>query len=117
MTDSDDEAPRRQRVASVTEIRLPGPPDEVAPLEEHPSVVPDTPWLGITASLSDEMDLGRGRRRDRVVALLVAAALVMAMVFSGWAYISYQHQQAQMAMAQRENDLFTAPDAKLISRR
>ena len=114
VTDSGDEAPRRQRVASVTELRPPGPPDEVAPLEEHPSVVPDTPWLGITASLSDEMDLGRGRRRDRMLALLVAAALVMAVVFSGWAYISYQHEQAQMAMAQRENDLFTARDAKLI---
>jgi anti-sigma factor RsiW len=115
VTDSDDKAPRRQRVASVTEIRPPGPPDEVAPLEEHPSVVPDTPWLGITASLSDHMDLGRGRRRDRLLALLVAAALVMAVVFSGWAYISHQHEQAQMAMAQRENDLFTARDANLIS--
>jgi anti-sigma factor RsiW len=114
VTDSGDEAPRRQRVASVTELRPPGPPGEVAPLEEHPSVVPDTPWLGITASLSDEMDLGRGRRRDRLLALLVAAALVMAVVFSGWAYISYQHEQAQMAMAQRENDLLTAPDANLI---
>jgi Anti-sigma-K factor rskA/Putative zinc-finger len=114
VTDSGDEAPRRQRVASVTELRPPGPPNEVAPLEEHPSVVPDTPWLGITASLSDEMDLGRSRRRDRMLALIVAVALVMAVVFSGWAYISYQHERAQMAMAQRENDLFTAPDANLI---
>jgi anti-sigma factor RsiW len=116
LTGSGDEAPRRLRVASVTEIRPTGPPDEVAPLEEHPSVVPDTPWLGITASLSDEMDLGRGRRRDRVLALLVAAALVMAVVFSGWVYISWQNEQSQIAAAHRETDLLTAPDAKVYPR-
>ena len=113
--ESGEQAPRRLRVASVTEIRPAGPPDEVAPLEEHPSVVPDTPWLGITANLSDELDPGRGRRRDRVLALLVAAALVMAVVFSGWVYTSWQHDQAQVAAAQRETDLFTARDAKVYT--
>jgi anti-sigma factor RsiW len=115
ITEAGDEVPRRQRMASVTEIRPPGSPDEVAPLEEHPSVVPDTPWLGITASLSDDMDLGHRRRRDRVLALLVAAALVMAVVLSGWVYISWQSEQAQMVAAERETDLLTAPDAKVYS--
>lgn len=115
LVDAGDEAPRRLRVASVTELRPPDRPDEVAPLEEHPSVVPDTPWLGIAAGLSDELDLGRGRRRDRVLALLVAAALVMAVVFSGWVYISWQHEQAQMAEARRETDLLTGEGVKIYT--
>ncbi len=114
-TESGEEAPRRQWVASDTKVRPAGPPDEVAPLEEHPSVVPNKPWLDITENLSDDMDAGRSRRRDRVLALLVAAALVMAVVFSGWVYVSWQQEQAQVAATHRETALLTARDARVYT--
>lgn len=111
-TDAGAETPRRSRVASVTEIR-PLDPDEVAPLEEHPSVVPESPWLGITAALSDDLDVRRGQRKDRVLAALVAAALAMAVILGGWAYVSTQQNQTRVAEAQRETELLTASDARV----
>ena len=112
VADAGSEAPRRSRVASVTEIR-PSHPAEVAPLEEHPSVVPESPWLGITAALSDDLNARRNRRRDRVLAVVIAAALVLAVVFSGWLYLSWQQNQTRAAEAQRETELLTAPDAEV----
>lgn len=70
-------APRRA-LAPVTKLR-PGEPHRVAPLEEHPSVVPEEPWLDVAAALSD--DLGRlNRWRNRVFGALVAVAVVAALV-------------------------------------
>ena len=100
--------------AAVTELRPLGP-DEVAPLDEHPSEVPDWTWLGVTAGLSDDVDARRARRTDRLLAVLVAAALVVALAFSGWVYVSWQANQTQTSQAQQETDLLTAPDAKVIT--
>jgi anti-sigma factor RsiW len=100
--------------AAITELRPLGP-DEVAPLDEHPSEVPDWTWLGVTASLSDDLAARRGRRTDRVLAALVAAALVVALAFSGWVYVSWQESQTQVSAAKRETELLTAPDAKVYT--
>ena len=100
--------------AAVTELRPLGP-DEVAPLDEHPSEVPDWTWLGVTASLSDDLTDRRSRRTDRILAALLAAALVVALAFSGWVYVSWQQNQTQVAEAQRETDLLTAPDVKVYT--
>lgn len=109
--DGRDVAPRRALPGQVTQIR-PSGPDEVAPLEEHPSVLPEQPWLDVTANLSQETPR-RGRPRDRLLAGLVAAALVMAVVLSGWVYVSWEQNQARVAAARQETDLLTAPDAQV----
>ena len=104
-------SPRAGLLASVTELR-PLEPHEVAPLEEHPSVVPDMPWLGVAAALSEDMGR-RSRWRDRVLGGLLAAALVVALVLGGWVYVSQQQIQTQTTQAQQETELLTAPDAKI----
>ena len=100
--------------AAITELRPLGP-DEVAPLDEHPSEVPDWTWLGVTAGLSDDVDTRRARRTDRLLAVLVATALVVALAFSGWVYVSWQANQTQTSQAQQEMDLLTAPDVKVYT--
>lgn len=107
------EAAPRRALAPVTELR-PLDPHEVTPLEEHPSVIPDTPWLGVAAALSD--DLGRRSRwRDRVLSGLVAAAVVVALVLTGWVYVSREQEQTRAAAGQREIALLTAPDVKVFT--
>jgi anti-sigma factor RsiW len=101
--------------AAVTGLRPLGP-DEVAPLDEHPSEVPDWTWLGVTAGLSDDVDVRRTRRTDRLLTVLVAAALVVALAFSGWVYVSWQANQTQTSEAQQETNLLTAKDVKVITR-
>ena len=90
-------------------------PDEVAPLDEHPSEVPDWSWLGVTANLSDDLTARRTRRTDRILTAFVAAALVVALAFSGWVYVSWQQNQTQVSEAQQENELLTAADAKVYT--
>jgi Anti-sigma-K factor rskA/Putative zinc-finger len=105
------EAAPRRALAPVTELR-PLEPHEVAPLEEHPSVVPDMPWLGVAAALTDDVDR-RSRRWSRVLIVLVAVALVAALALGAWVYVSRQQIQAQASQAQRETELLTAPDVRL----
>ena len=52
---------RPKAPATVTELR-PFNPDEVTPLDEHPSVLPDTSWVGMTADLAEDLSGGRSRR-------------------------------------------------------
>jgi anti-sigma factor RsiW len=102
-------APRRA-LAPVTELR-PLEPHEVVPLEEHPSEVPDEPWLGMAAALSE--DMGRlSRWQERVLGAVLAVALVVALVLGGWLYVSRQQIQTQETRAQQETQLLTAPDAE-----
>jgi hypothetical protein len=98
--------------AAATELRPLGP-DEVAPLDEHPSEVPDWTWLGVTAGLSDDLANRRSRRTDRILTALVAAALIVALAFSGWVYVSWQQNQTQVSETREETELLTAPDVKV----
>jgi hypothetical protein len=106
--------PRPAVPATVTELR-PLSPDEVTPLEEHPSVLPDTSWVGVAASLSDDLGVHRNRRSDRILVALVAAALIVALAFSGWIYVSWQQDQTQVTQTQQENEVLTAPDARIYT--
>jgi anti-sigma-K factor RskA len=108
---ADAEAAPRRALAPVTELR-PLEPHEVLPLEEHPSEVPDDPWLGVAAALSE--DMGRlSRWQERVLGAVVVVALVVALVLGGWLYVSRQQIQTSASGAQQEAQLLTAPDAKL----
>lgn len=111
-------APRRALPAQVAELRPLGP-DEVAPLEEHPSVLPEQPWLDVAAALSEDMGGGqrrtRTRRRDWLLGAVVAAALVVALGLSGFVYLSWERSQARAVQAQHENELLTAPDAQVFA--
>ncbi len=109
-SDGREVAPRRALPAQVTELR-PLRPDEVVPLEEHPSVLPVQPWLDVPADLS--RDLGgrtHKRGRDWLLGAVVAAALVVALVLSGWVYLSWEQSQTRVVQQQRETELWTAPD-------
>jgi hypothetical protein len=107
--------PRRALRAPVTEIRPPEP-HEVAPLEEHPSVVPDTPWLGVTAALSE--DIGRrSRRRNRILGVLLAVTLIVALLLGGWVYVSQQRLQTETKEEQQGVEVLTAPDVKIHTAR
>ena len=114
IADGDGQAVQPLVPASVTQLRPLGP-DEVAPLDEHPSEVPDWTWLGVTAGLSDDLASRRSRRTDRVLTALVAAVLVVALAFSGWVYVSWQQNQTEVSQAHHETDLLTAPDVKVYT--
>jgi anti-sigma factor RsiW len=103
-------APRRA-LAPVTELR-PLEPHEVVPLEEHPSEVPDEPWLGMAAVLSE--DMGRlSRWQERVLGAVVAVALLVALVLGGWVYVSRQQIQTLETRAEQQAELLNARDATL----
>jgi anti-sigma factor RsiW len=103
-------APRRA-LAPVTELR-PLEPHEVVPLEEHPSEVPDEPWLGMAAVLSE--DMGRlSRWQERVLGGVVAVALLVALILGGWVYISRQQIQTLETRAEQQTQLLNARDATL----
>lgn len=108
--------PRRALPSQVTELR-PLRPDEVVPLEEHPSVLPVQPWLDVPPDLSKDLG-GRTRKRGRdwLLGAVVAAALVVALVLSGFVYVTWERSQARVASTQRETELLTASDAKFFLR-
>lgn len=69
----------------------------------------------------DDLAERRQWRRTRVLTAAVAAALVVALALGGWVYNLVRQQDAlvaarsaQMTAAQRERDLLTAPDAKVV---
>lgn len=88
--------------------------DEVAPLEEHPSVVPDWTW-SVPVDPPDDQALVRSRRLQRILTALVAAVVVVALALGGWVYALAQRTQAQTATTQRETELLGAPDAKVFT--
>ena len=77
-------------------------------------MLPVQPWLDVPADLS--RDLGRRTRkrgRDWLLGVVVAAALVVALVLSGFVYVSWEGSQTRVVQAQRETELLTAPDAEI----
>jgi anti-sigma factor RsiW len=120
--------PRDVRGATLETIQL------VRPLPPHTSV-PDSidlfteptvelernPADDSADELADELARRRGRRagrRQRVLFGLVAAAAVIALALGGLVVnLTQQHQAAVAAQsaAQRETDLLSAPDARVIT--
>jgi anti-sigma-K factor RskA len=61
----------------------------------------------------DELALRRARRRNRILAVVVAAAMVVAVALGGWVYTLIKDRQAQVAEAARESQLYSAADVKI----
>ena len=62
----------------------------------------------------DGLALRRLRRRSRMLAGLVAASLALVVSLGGVVYSLYQERQAQIAQANRETELYDAPDARVV---
>jgi hypothetical protein len=63
----------------------------------------------------DELAERRQRRRTRVLSLLVAAMLALAVGLGGVVYTLVQQRQAQIAQTTLEQQLYAAPDAVQVS--
>jgi hypothetical protein len=85
----------------------------VAPLEEHPSVVPDWTWSVPVDNGEVEAEERRVRCSLRILKAVVAALLVLAVALGGWVYSLSQRNQQQVASIQAETKLLGAPDAKI----
>jgi anti-sigma-K factor RskA len=91
-------------------------PEEVPPFEEEeegeePPVEPRSARPAVRPV--DELALRRQKRRTRVLAALVAAAMVVAVALGGWVYTLVQNRQAQVAEAALETQLYSAPDVRI----
>lgn len=123
---------RTQVLAGIAELRPlpPAPVDDPSVRPEPPSTIPP---LGLQrvrtrGSRSDTPpDAAPQRRqwwRTRALIMAIAATTVIAVGLGGWVYSLSQQQQmtraaqsATAADAQRERELLTAPDARLVSAR
>lgn len=97
------------------------PPTDVKTLPRRAAVASPLelaePTAGTTAPVAvpvDELAVRRQRRSSRLMALAVAAALVVAVSFGGWAVNLRQERQAQVAEATLETQLYAAPDVKVL---
>lgn len=88
---------------------------DVAPLEEHPSVIPDWSWSVPTLGPTDEMAARRSRRTRRILGALVAAMAMVALALGAQVYALNERNQAEVATTRLETDLLTAADAKMYT--
>jgi anti-sigma-K factor RskA len=102
-------APRR---ALIEEDQvLPEEPEEEETGAELPAVDVRTEPPAVRPV--DELELRRARRRNRILAALVAAAMVVAVALGGWVYTLVKDRQSQVAEAARESQLYSAADVKI----
>lgn len=107
--------PVHRRTSVLAGVDGPAPlNDEVAPLEEHPSVIPDWSWP-VPVDHPVDLQLVGSRRTARLLTALVAACMVAVLALGGWTYSLSQQRQAELAATQRETELLSAPDAKVLS--
>lgn len=62
----------------------------------------------------DELAVRRERRTRRWLTAVAAAAVVVALAMGGWVYGLNEQRQNQVAQAQAEAELLSAPDAKIV---
>lgn len=111
---------RTSVLSAIREVRPLPPEEQVAPRDEGGKT--DTlPMVraehsATPAAAVDELAVRRQRRGTRLLALAVAATMVVALALGGWVANLRQDRQAQIAQANLETQLFTAPDAKYYTR-
>jgi hypothetical protein len=89
-------------------------PEEGLPFEEEDEGPPIEPRSARpVVPPVDELALRRARRRTRVLAAVVAAAMLVAVALGGWVYTLVKERQAQVAEAALETQLYSAPDVKI----
>ncbi len=104
-------AANRTTVLAGTDQSQPVVTHDVAPLEEHPSVIPDWSWSVPIDGPPDETAARRHRRTRRILSALVAAVAVIALALGAQVYALTERNQAQVAQTQLETELLAAPDA------
>jgi hypothetical protein len=103
---------RSSILGAITEVR-PLPPEVSSPgPDEEPSAGLSTP-VEPAESPMDELALRRQRRRTRILTATAAAVMVVALALGGWVYSLVQNRQAQVAEAQLETQLMSAPDVQI----
>jgi hypothetical protein len=117
------EEPASPATPSAPQTRWPGSPrralvepDQALPFEgeeedEGPPIEPRSARPAVRPV--DELALRRARRRTRILAAVVAAAMVVAVALGGWVYTLVKDRQAQVAEATLETQLYSAPDVKI----
>jgi hypothetical protein len=85
-------------------------PDEVAPLDEHPSVMPWSLALGVPP----ETPVASPPRANRVLAAIVILALLLCLALGAWVFVLLQERAADQATYAQQTELLTAPDSRLI---
>jgi hypothetical protein len=115
------EEPASPATPSTPQTRRPGgprralvEPEEGLPFQEGDQGPPIEPRSARpVVPPVDELALRRARRRTRVLAAVVAAAMLVAVALGGWVYTLVKERQAQVAEAALETQLYSAPDVKI----
>lgn len=93
----------------------PAPPEELAPLDEHPSIMPWSLELGARTEVPPPAPV---RRVNRAVVALAAAVVIIALGLGGWMGITAAQRSAEVAAARsdaaQQSALLSAPDAKIV---
>lgn len=96
-----EEAPR----SNVSSLAERAPRKSAEPLEWDEPTASERPQV-------DELELRRQQRAKRLLAFATAAAVVVALVLGGFVVSANQQREAQVAEANLETQLLTAPDTK-----
>ncbi|WP_375425592.1 anti-sigma factor domain-containing protein [uncultured Friedmanniella sp.] len=98
-------------MSAISGVRVlpPDAPVETAPVGKVAPVV----YSPHRAMPVDELAIRRAQRRNRVLSLAVAAAMVVALAMGGWAVSLTQKQQNQIAAPSLETQVYNAPDVKI----
>lgn len=101
-------------LGAIREVR-PLPPDNLPAEAPSPQPTTDTREAAIAeTSPVDELAVRRERRTRRWLTAVAAAAVVVALALGGWGWGLNEQRQDQVAQAQAEDELLSAPDAKIV---
>lgn len=125
---------RRDTLAAISKVRplpplppvpagtpsSPAPPHDVAPLDDHPSVMPWSlslgapPSLGAAAVPPAAAPVGPRRRTTTAIGLALVAAVCAVLLFLGGWWLGASGQRAPQSPRIGQSDLLAAPDARLL---
>ena len=96
--------------------RSPSPAEHVAPLDDHPSIMPWSLDLGTRTEVAAQP--ARAPQVNKILLAITVAAVVISLGLGGWYAYSTQHHAAEVAAARADTDqqaaLLSAPDARLV---